>query len=85
MRPELAVSTPIEPPDAGAVQFFDRQFERQIGAIAGFHRIAVQPQPAGQGRADLGVVVDDKEAGDMAHGGRLARGARQAKRDLGPG
>lgn len=27
-----AMSTPIETPDAGAVQFFDRQFERQVGA-----------------------------------------------------
>lgn len=26
------MSTPIETPDAGAVQFFDRQFERQVGA-----------------------------------------------------
>jgi tellurite methyltransferase len=26
------MSTPIEIPDAGAVQFFDRQFERQVGA-----------------------------------------------------
>lgn len=26
------MSTPIEMPDAGAVQFFDRQFERQVGA-----------------------------------------------------
>jgi len=26
------VSTPIETPGAGAVQFFDRQFERQVGA-----------------------------------------------------
>lgn len=27
------MSTPVETPDAGAVQFFDRQFERQISAV----------------------------------------------------